>query len=167
MTSSSSTPPSSISSTTITTSGSSTTTTSGSLTTVPWPTTNKSNLSDYDIIKAAFNLTDLYVHQNADFIEATHFSVRGVHALIWTITILTYLVAIPMVTRMVRSKFYQNIIDYFSFHLIICAFIAWIPTLIFLLYYWSQVFTLRLCRLHYVILSTNETVSSNKRRDFS
>lgn len=133
-------------------------------TTARWPTLNGKNLSDYEIIKLAFNLTDLY--QNVDLIEPIHFSVRGIHALIWTITILTYLIAIPMVTRMVRSKFYQNIIDYFSFHLIICAFIAWIPTLIFLFYYWSQVFTLRLCRLHYVILSTNETVSSDERRDF-
>ena len=135
-------------------------------TTAPWPTYNWKNLTDYDRIKAAFNLTDLYAHQNADLIEPIHFSVRGIHALIWTITILTYLIAIPMVTRMIRSKFYQNIIDYFSFHLIICAFIAWIPTLIFLFYYWSQVFTLRLCRLHYVILSTNETVSLHERRDF-
>jgi hypothetical protein len=115
--------------------------------------------SIYNLIKKYLNGSDLYKHQLADLIEPEKYSVRSIHALIWIITILTYLLAIPMAVRMVRSRAYLNIIDYFSFHLIICAFIAWIPTLIFLIYYWFKLFTLKFCRLHYVILSTNETVS--------
>jgi hypothetical protein len=113
----------------------------------------------YDLITKLLNGTDLYKHQLADLIEPEKYSVRGIHAGIWTISILTYLLAMPVAIRIVRSRAYLNVIDYFSFHLIICAFIAWLPTLIFVLYYLFQLFTLKLCRLHYVILSTNETVS--------
>ncbi|CAF1406890.1 unnamed protein product [Adineta steineri] len=59
---------------------------------------------------------------------------------------------------MFYSRAYKNIIDYFSGQVILCAFIAWIPALILLLHHWFDIFTLRLCRFHYVILSTNETV---------
>ena len=113
----------------------------------------------YDIIKTYLNLSELYQHQVADLMEPEKIPLRGIHILIWVLTALTYLLAIPVVVRMVRSKFYQNLTDYFSFHIIMCAFIAWIPTLIFIFYYWSQLLTLKLCRLHYVVLSTNETVS--------
>ena len=122
------------------------------------------NESDYDSITKLRNGSELYKHQIADLIEPERNSVRGIHALIWTVTFLTYLLAIPMAVRMVRSRAYLNVIDYFSLHLIICAFIAWIPTLIFLLYYWFKLFTLKFCRLHYVILSTNETVSVRKEK---
>ena len=106
---------------------------------------------------------DLYEHQIADLIEPIKYSVGGVHAVIWIMTIITYIIAIPIIVRLVRTKSYLNVIDYFSFHLIICAFVAWIPALILLLYHRFQTFTLKLCRLHYVILSTNETVSFPSR----
>jgi hypothetical protein len=118
----------------------------------------------FNIITALLNGTELYKHQIADLIEPEKFSVRGVHSIIWAVSILTYLLAIPVAMRMVRSKSYLNVVDYFSFHIVICAFIAWIPALILILYHWFQLFTLRFCRLHYVILSTNETVSPQKQK---
>jgi hypothetical protein len=117
------------------------------------------NGSIFDLIKKLLNGTELYQHQYADLIEPEKYSVGSAHTIIWTFSILTYLLAIPVAIRIVRSKAYLNIIDYFSFHIVLCAFIAWIPALILILNHWFQLFTLRLCRLHYVILSTNETVS--------
>ncbi|CAF1458717.1 unnamed protein product [Adineta steineri] len=104
------------------------------------------------------NGTELYKHQIADLIEPEKYNVRSAHIIIWVFCIITYLLAIPICVRFIRSKAYLNPIDYFSFQIILCAFFAWIPSLILILYYWFQVFSLRLCRLHYVILSTNETV---------
>jgi hypothetical protein len=141
----------------------SSTTLLSSLTSTIMPTTISNSISVNDsifnLINKILNGTDLYEHQIADLIEPEKYSVRGTHALIWTISIMTYLLAIPIAIRIVRSRSYLNVIDYYSFHIIICAFVAWIPTLILLLYHWFQLFTLRLCRLHYVILFTNETVS--------
>jgi hypothetical protein len=117
------------------------------------------NESLFLLIAKLLNGTELYKHQVADLIEPEKYSVNGVHAVIWTFTILTYLLAIPIVVRMFRSRAYLNVTDYFSGQIILCAFIAWIPALILLLHRWFDVFTLRLCRFHYVILSTNETVS--------
>jgi hypothetical protein len=113
----------------------------------------------FNIISNLLNGTNLYAHQIADLIEPEKYSTRGIHIIIWSMTIITYLLAIPIAVKMVRTKAYLNVIDYFSFHLILCAFFAWIPSLILILYHWFQLFTLRFCRLHYVILSTNETVS--------
>ncbi len=141
----------------------SSTTLLSNLTSTIMPTSVSSSISENEnvfyLINKILNGTDLYKHQVADLIEPEKYSVRGTHALIWTISIMTYLLAMPIAIRMVRSRSYLNVIDYYSFHIIICAFVAWIPTLILLLYHWFQLFTLRLCRLHYVILSTNETVS--------
>jgi hypothetical protein len=128
------------------------------------PSLIPNNDTMFNIIRKLLNGTDLYKHQVADLIEPEKYSVGGAHAIIWIMSIITYLVAIPISARIIRSKSYLNVIDYFSFHLIICAFIAWIPSLILLLYHWFQLFTLRLCRLHYVILSTNETVSFQKKK---
>jgi uncharacterized protein with PQ loop repeat len=111
------------------------------------------------LIKKLLNGTELYQHQVADLIEPEKYSVGSAHAIIWTFSIITYLLAIPVAIRIFRSKAYLNVIDYFSFHIILCAFVAWIPAAILILNHWFQLFTLRLCRLHYVILSTNETVS--------
>jgi hypothetical protein len=119
----------------------------------------QTNESIFLFITKLLNGTELYKHQVADLIEPEKYSVTGIHAVIWTFTILTYLIAIPIVLRMFHSRAYQNVIDYFSIQIILCAFIAWIPALILLLHHWFDVFTLRLCRFHYVILSTNETVS--------
>lgn len=116
------------------------------------------NESIFLLIAKLLNGTDLYKHQAADLMEPEKYSVAGVHAVIWSFTILTYLLAIPIIVRMFHSKAYLNVIDYFSIHIIICAFIAWIPALILLLHHWFDIFTLRLCRFHYIILSTNETV---------
>lgn len=118
----------------------------------------RTNDSLFFMISKLLNGTDLYKHQVADLIEPEKYSVTGVHTVIWTFTILTYLIAIPIVLRMFHSRAYLNIMDYFSIQIILCAFIAWIPALILLLHHWFDVFTLRLCRFHYVILSTNETV---------
>ncbi len=141
----------------------SSTTLLSNLTSTIMPTSVSSSISENEnvfyLINKILNGTDLYKNQVADLIEPEKYSVRGTHALIWTISIMTYLLAMPIAIRMVRSRSYLNVIDYYSFHIIICAFVAWIPTLILLLYHWFQLFTLRLCRLHYVILSTNETVS--------
>jgi uncharacterized protein with PQ loop repeat len=115
--------------------------------------------SIFDLIKKLLNGTELYQHQVADLIEPEKYSVGSAHAIIWTFSIVTYLLAIPVAIRIFRSKAYLNVIDYFSFHIILCAFVAWIPAAILILNHWFQLFTLRLCRLHYVILSTNETVS--------
>ncbi|CAF1685643.1 unnamed protein product [Rotaria magnacalcarata] len=112
----------------------------------------------YQLIKRLLNGTDLYKHQIADLIEPEKYSITSVHIVIWTFTILTYLLAIPLVVRMFRSGTYSNAIDYFSTQIILCAFIAWIPALILLLHNWFGIFTARLCRFHYVILSTNEAV---------
>jgi hypothetical protein len=117
------------------------------------------NESLFLLIAKLLNGTELYKHQVADLIEPEKYSVNGVHAVIWTFTILTYLLAIPIVLRIFHSRAYLNVIDYFSAQIILCAFIAWIPALILLLHHWFDIFTLRLCRFHYVILSTNETVS--------
>jgi hypothetical protein len=117
------------------------------------------NDSIFMLITKLLNGTDLYKHQVADLIEPEKYSVSGVHTVIWTFTILTYLLAIPIVLRMFRARAYLNVVDYFSAQIILCAFIAWIPALILLLHHWFDIFTLRLCRFHYVILSTNETVS--------
>jgi hypothetical protein len=128
--------------------------------TVTLPTSSVStNESIFFLISKLLNGTDLYKHQVADLIEPEKYSVSGVHAVIWTFTILTYIIAIPIVLRLFRSRAYLNVIDYFSIQIILCAFIAWIPALILLLHHWFDVFTLRLCRFHYVILSTNETVN--------
>ncbi len=117
------------------------------------------NESLFQLIQRILNGTELYKHQVADLIEPEKYSINGVHAVIWTFTILTYLLAIPIVLRMFYSRAYKNVIDYFSGQIILCAFIAWIPALILLLHHWFDIFTSRLCRFHYVILSTNETVS--------
>jgi len=117
------------------------------------------NESLFLLIAKLLNGTELYKHQVADLIEPEKYSVNGVHGVIWTFTILTYILAIPIILRMFRSRAYLNIIDYFSGQIILCAFIAWIPALILLLHHWFDIFTLRLCRFHYVILSTNETVN--------
>jgi hypothetical protein len=128
--------------------------------TVTLPTSSVStNESIFFLISKLLNGTDLYKHQSADLMEPEKYSVSGVHAVIWTFTILTYIIAIPIVLRLFRSRAYLNVIDYFSIQIILCAFIAWIPALILLLHHWFDVFTLRLCRFHYVILSTNETVN--------
>ncbi|CAF0961693.1 unnamed protein product [Rotaria magnacalcarata] len=111
----------------------------------------------FNIITDYLNAS-LYEHQEGSLLEPEKFSAHDVHIIIWTLTIFTYILAIPIVVRLVRTRAYVNVIDYFSFHIILCAFIAWIPSLLLLLYVWFQLFTLRLCRLHYVILSTNETV---------
>jgi hypothetical protein len=123
--------------------------------------TNSVSTNDtiFMLITKLLNGTDLYKHQVADLIEPEKYSVAGVHTVIWTFTILTYILAIPIVLRMIRARAYLNVIDYFSAQIILCAFIAWIPALILLLHHWFDIFTLRLCRFHYVILSTNETVS--------
>jgi len=133
-------------------------------TTITTTTTTTASLvskdgSIFDLIKKLLNGTELYQHQVADLIEPEKYSVGSAHAIIWTFSILTYLLAIPVAIRIFRSKAYLNVIDYFSFHIILCAFVAWIPAAILILNHWFQLFTLRLCRLHYVILSTNETVS--------
>ncbi|CAF1093444.1 unnamed protein product [Rotaria sp. Silwood1] len=112
----------------------------------------------YQLIKRLLNGTDLYKHQVADLIEPEKYSVTSVHVVIWTFTILTYLLAIPLIVRMFHSRAYLNVIDYFSTHIILCAFIAWIPALILLLHHWFDILTVRLCRFHYVILSANEAV---------
>ncbi|CAM4924658.1 unnamed protein product [Rotaria socialis] len=112
----------------------------------------------YQLIKRLLNETDLYKHQIADLIEPEKYSITSVHIVIWTFTILTYLLAIPLVVRMFHSGTYSNVIDYFSTQIILCAFIAWIPALILLLHNWFGIFTARLCCFHYVILSTNEAV---------
>lgn len=129
----------------------------------PLPPTNKSLVGNHSeslfhLIAKLLNGSDLYKHQVAELIEPEKYSVTAVHFIIWTFTILTYLLAIPIVVRMVLSRSYVNPIDYFSAHIVFCAFVAWIPALILLLHQWFDVFTLRLCRFHYVILSTNETV---------
>ena len=123
--------------------------------------TNSVSTNDtiFMLITKLLNGTDLYKHQVADLIEPEKYSITGVHTVIWTFTILTYILAIPIVLRMIRARSYLNVIDYFSAQIILCAFIAWIPALILLLHHWFDIFTLRLCRFHYVILSTNETVS--------
>jgi len=130
-------------------------------TTIQTSTSNLMAKNDtiFNIISNLLNGTDLYKHQIADLMEPEKYSTRAVHVIIWSMSIITYLLAIPVAIRLVRSKSYLNVIDYFSFQLILCAFIAWIPALILILYHWFQLFTLRFCRLHYVILSTNETVS--------
>jgi hypothetical protein len=125
-----------------------------------FPSTNE---SIYSLIAKLLNGTELYKHQVADLIEPEKYSVAGVHAVIWGFTILTYLLAIPIIIRMFHSRSYLNVIDYFSGQIILCAFIAWIPALILLLHHWFDIFTLRLCRFHYVILSTNETVSFHNK----
>ncbi|CAF1176517.1 unnamed protein product [Adineta ricciae] len=116
------------------------------------------NESIYQLIARMLNGTELYKYQVADLIEPEKYSVNGVHTVIWTFTILTYLLAIPIVLRMFYTRAYKNAIDFFSGQIILCAFVAWIPALILLLHHWFDIFTLRLCRFHYVILSTNETV---------
>ena len=117
-----------------------------------------SNESIFVLISKLLNGTDLYEHQMAGLIEPEKYSVTSVHAVIWLFTILTYILAIPIVLRMFHSRAYTNLIDYFSIQIIFCAFIAWIPALILLLHQWFDIFTLRLCQVHYVVLSTNETV---------
>lgn len=116
------------------------------------------NESLFLLIARLLNGSELYKHQVADLIEPEKYSVGGIHAVIWTFTVLTYLLAIPIVLRMFLSRAYLNVIDYFSCQIILCAFIAWIPALILLLHHWFEIFTLRLCRFHYIVLSTNETV---------
>ena len=87
-----------------------------------------------------------YDHQMADLIEPEKFSAFSVHVMIWVLSIVTYLLAIPVSVRMFRSRAYRNVIDYFSAQIILCAFIAWIPAFILILHQWFNVFTLRLCR---------------------
>jgi hypothetical protein len=124
-------------------------------------TTSSLSINDtiFKIISQILNGTDLYQYQVADLIEPEKFAASKIHVVTWTISVLSYLLAIPIAIRMVRSRAYLNITDYFSGHIVLCAFIAWIPAFIQLLYNWFETFTLRLCRLHFVILSTNETVS--------
>lgn len=118
------------------------------------------NLSVFEFIANLIgNKTKLYEHQAAELLEPEKYSTGSAHLMIWVFSIITYLLAIPVAVRMFRSKAYTNVIDYFSAHLVLCAFIAWIPALILLLHHWFSIFTTRFCRLHYVILSTNETVS--------
>ena len=116
------------------------------------------NESLFLLIAKLLNGTELYKHQVADLIEPEKYSINGIHAVIWTLTILTYLLATPIVLRMFVSRAYENVIDYFSCQIVLCAFIAWIPALILLLHHWLEIFTSSLCQFHYVILSTNETV---------
>jgi hypothetical protein len=115
------------------------------------------NGSIFDQIFHILNYTQ-YDHQMADLMEPEKYSAFGVHVMIWLLSIVTYILAIPVSVRMFRSRAYLNVIDYFSAHIILCAFIAWIPAFILILHQWFNVFTLRLCRLHYVLLSSNETV---------
>jgi len=117
-----------------------------------------SNDSLFNIITKLLNGTDLYKHQSADLIEVERFPLRGIHILIWTLCIITYLLAIPVATRIIRSKSYLNVSDYFSLHIVICAFVAWIPSLLSILHQRFESFVLRFCRLHYAILQTNQTV---------
>ena len=124
------------------------------------------NESLFLLIAKLLNGTELYKHQVADLIEPEKYSINGIHAVIWVLTILTYLLAMPVVLRMVLSRAYENLIDYFSCQIILCAFIAWIPALILLLHHWLEIFTSSLCRFHYVILSTNETVGWHRSIDF-
>ena len=125
------------------------------------------NESLFLLITKLLNGSELYKHQAADLIEPEKYSINAIHAVIWTFTILTYLLAMPVVLRMFVSRAYENLIDYFSCQIILCAFIAWIPALILLLHHWFEIFTSSLCRFHYVILSTNETVSCGKSTDFT
>ncbi|CAF1274430.1 unnamed protein product [Rotaria sordida] len=143
-------------STTISSTISITTSTTTSTTTAP--TTILSDDAVFHMITKFLNGTKLYSHQETDLIEPENYPARNIHIIIWIFTIITYVLAIPLAIRLIRTKAYLNIIDYFSFHIILCSFIAWIPSLIAILYNWFQIFTLRLCRLHYVILSTNLTV---------
>ena len=118
------------------------------------------NRSDFELfVSLLANKTKPYEHQAAELLEPERLSANNVHLMIWFFSIITYILAIPVAVRMFRSKAYSNVIDYFSAHLVFCAFIAWIPALILLLHHWFNIFTSRFCRLHYVILSTNETVS--------
>ena len=138
------------------------------LTTTTQTVVPSTNESIFFLITKLLNGTELYKHQVADLIEPEKYSINGVHAVIWTFTILTYLIAIPIVLRMFHTRAYLNVNDYFSAQIILCAFIAWIPALILLLHHWFDIFTSRLCRFHYVILSTNETVncSTNISNEF-
>jgi hypothetical protein len=81
------------------------------------PTTTTTLLSNdtvFGMISLLLNRSQLYTHQVADLIEPEKYSVNGVHTLIWAMTILTYLLAIPLALRMFRSHAYLNTIDYFS-----------------------------------------------------
>lgn len=123
---------------------------------------NRTNLTDFDdifnLITFILNGSELYKHQYADLLEPPKYSVATLHRMIWVFTIATYIIALPVLWRMVRSKFYLNIIEYFSTHVVFCAFIAWVPALVLLIHDVSQKFALTFCRLHYILLSTNFTV---------
>ncbi|CAF1637783.1 unnamed protein product, partial [Didymodactylos carnosus] len=106
-------------------------------------------------------LNKTYKYQIGDLLEPERFSVAHVHLIIWTFTVLTYLLCIPLTIHFFRERIYSNIVDYFSIQILLCCFIAWIPAFILLIYHWFQKYILRLCRFHYIILSTNETVSTN------
>ena len=121
-----------------------------------------SNDTIFNLISQLLNHSQ-YDHQMADLIEPERNAAFSVHLLIWVMSIVTYLLAIPVAVRMYRSRAYLNVVDYFSAHIVLCAFIAWIPAFILLLHQWFNVFTLRLCRLHYVLLSSNETVRRKRR----
>ena len=143
----------------------STTTTNTTTTTIATTTTTTTaagstlkNDTIFDVLSRLLNVSKLYEHQDADLLEPEKYSLTGIHIVIWTFCILTYVLAIPIAIRFIRTRAYLNPIDYFSLHIVLCAFFAWIPSLILILYYWFGIFTVKLCRLHYVILSTNETV---------
>jgi hypothetical protein len=121
------------------------------------------NGSIFRLISNLFNVSELYKHQVADLLEPEKVSIRHIHFIIWSFSILTYLVAIPVGVRLIKTKAYLNVIEYFSFHIVLCAFLAWIPNLIFILHFWFQSVSIRVCRLHYTILSTNETVSCRQQ----
>ena len=74
------------------------------------------NDDTFNIITNLLNGSDLYEHQMADLMEPEKFAVRSVHITMWAFTIITYILAIPMFLRMIRSKAYLNVMDYFSFH---------------------------------------------------
>jgi hypothetical protein len=122
------------------------------------------NGSIFDIIAQLTNGTGLYSHQSGNLIEPEKYSAVGAHLVIWISSIVTYLLAIPVSIRLFRSRAYSNVIDYFTAHILLCAFIAWIPALILLLHHWFEIFTLRFCYLHYVLLLTNETVGFSRIR---
>ncbi|CAF1530087.1 unnamed protein product [Adineta ricciae] len=148
--------------TSTTTFASTTTTTTTTTTMITTTTTTAGSTSKndtiFDVLSRLLNVSKLYEHQDADLLEPEKYSLTGIHIVIWTFCILTYVLAIPIAIRFIRSRAYLNPIDYFSLHIVLCAFIAWVPSLILILYYWFGIFTVKLCRLHYVILSTNETV---------
>ncbi|CAF0833270.1 unnamed protein product, partial [Didymodactylos carnosus] len=115
------------------------------------------NTSLFDNITEFLNKTS-YNYQVGDLLEPERFSAFHVHLIIWTFSVLTYLLCIPLTIHFYRTRAYLNTVDYFSLQIFLCCFIAWIPAFILLIHHWLQKSTLKFCRFHYVLLSTNETV---------